>query len=280
MRARAALLVAAFAAAACVQTATVTGGYEPPPPVASGTPPAGLLVVRPFADDRPPARAGSILDINKAFIPLLPWVTSDFERLDEAVRDESDEIRLAGTTAVDLFNRSMPAPPFAEYAFPRDMARAVAADLAASGLFERVEYSEAPSLAPEARYVLHGTLHATPLLRRYSSYGLGPAGFLLWYVGLPHERITATVELELALVDASSSATLWQERLRGTERRFATVYHPQIAYGASGRNSLSLPRIGEGRGVDRGSIFSWPYAALRDAMEAARPGLARALAVP
>lgn len=68
-------------------------------------------------------------------VPLLPWVSLPYERIDESVRKISTPIERHGrgmTLGADV----EPAPDYEQYTYPASFARAIAEDLAASGLFE------------------------------------------------------------------------------------------------------------------------------------------------
>lgn len=263
---------------ACVTIATFDTGYRPGAPVVHASLASGGLLVHPFEDHRPPREAGSSLDLYKAYVPLVPYIRSDFERFEEAARDQSDELQLAGSTGPALLGTMNPTPPYDQYEYRRSMARAVADDLRASGLFDRVTFSETDEAANDNRYELRGVLLATPLHHRFTSYGLGVPGVLLWLLPIPNEKVSATVTLGLSLIDVASGAVLWTHSLTGEASGVVMSYHRSLAYGPNGAMSLNIPMIGDEHGVNPHSLFSWHFAALRQAMTAAKSDLAQSLA--
>src|SRR5262249_31356048 len=81
------------------------------------------------------------------YIPFLPYVMSDFERFEDAVRDQSDAMQITGSSGPPVLGAMPLAPPYAEYAYPQSMARAIADDLRASGLFGRLSHRETADAA-------------------------------------------------------------------------------------------------------------------------------------
>ena len=74
---------------ACQLTPTFTTGYQIPGALAT-RPLDRRVAVIPFEEQRPPrvyTKAGRMF---LTYVPLLPWVSFPFERLDESVRKQSD----------------------------------------------------------------------------------------------------------------------------------------------------------------------------------------------
>jgi hypothetical protein len=81
------------------------------------------------------------------------------------------------------------------------------------------------------------------------------------------------------LVDSRSGDAIWHDTLSGEVSRVATIYNAPIVYGSRGLFSFSvLPLRPSVTTVDRDSLFSWHFEALRRAMQAAKPRLAHVLA--
>jgi hypothetical protein len=273
---RAALLVVAVLASGCPPPATLTTGYRVDPAPLGPAPRAGRLAVRSLAEGRPPRVYTTNGRMFLTYVPLLPYVTATFERLDETVRLDADAMAARGQTRNAIV--SMPAaPPYAEYAYPASFARAMAADLAASGIFEDVQFVGDGS-ADGFAYVLTGTLLETPLYQTVTSFGLGAPGVFLWLLPIPMTRTSTVVSADLVLTDQATGAAVWKDRVHGSLRRTTMLYTSQgIVYGP---NVLSYSQIfpPADAGVDRLSVFGWHFGALRLAMEPAKAGIAQAVA--
>ena len=169
------------------------------------------------------------------------------------------------------------APPFEEYAYPASFSRAVAADLAASGLFARVDAIGAEAPAEDHAFVLSGRLRASPLRRTVTSYGLGMPGVLLWFLPIPMSKTTGGTALELELRDVATDRVIWTQVLEHEVQRYFMLYTSSaMVYGRGGAFSFNLEPAPDAS-VDRRSLFGWHFAALRRAMLEARPGLTEAL---
>jgi len=256
-------------ASGCV-TPTFTTGYRPGPQLVPSRQ-RGTLAVQQFTEARPPREYSTQGKMFMTYIPLLPWVSLPFERFDEDVALMSDEIKSAGA-------RRPIAPPLREFEYPVSIPRAIAEDLAASGLFQDVRYVGGGPTT-DYRFVLSGAVQASPLVETATSYGLGFAGVLLWPLALPMQKQTAAVTVALTLTDTTSGAVIWTDTLHSEVSRIATMYSTTLDYGNGGIFTFSmLPLPSDAPGVDRNSLFSWHFAALRQAMEVDKPKLAAALA--
>jgi hypothetical protein len=247
--------------AACAGTATQQLAYTPLGAPAA-RPLAASLVVVPFADGRPPrpypAQTASAFWL---LVPLLPSVSVDYERLDES-------------RAAERLIRG--ALPQREDFFAAMVARAVAADLAASRLFADVEFAATQPV--DADLVLGGTIVSTRFTTTTTSYLLGMPGVLLWLSGLPNGRDTIEMAIDLELRDRAG-AVQWRYPLRAAATRIFDLYTSGGHQLSTGTGSLSIPSYGENdKGIDPDSLWAFHSEALRTGMAAARQSLARYLA--
>jgi hypothetical protein len=259
----------------CQLTPTFTTGYWYDRAALRPAPVAGALAVRRFEEERPPRKYSTAGRIFLTYVPLLPYVTQPFERLEESVRMISEEIRVGGRGMTLGANPGV-APEYDGYVYTASMARAIAEDLGASGLFTEVVYvgDEPPGVR---RFELRGALRESPIERYTTSYGLGMAGVLLWILPVPIGKTTSEVAVDLTLTDRNSGAVLWQHTLDGRVSALFTMYNRALVYGRAGGFSFQLHRPPGDAQVDRQSLFGWHFEALRRAMAAAKPDLARAL---
>src|SRR5262245_8818696 len=275
MRRRAAALAVVAAVAGCQLTPNFNTGYEIEKGLLREHPVRGSLAVRTFEEARPARYYSSTHRIWLTYVPLLPYVSLPYERLDESVARISDEIAERGRGI--SFGAAQPvAPPLEEYSYPRSFARAVADDLAASGLFEAVLYVDGD--ASGHRWLLEGVLRETPLETDASSFGLGAPGVLLWLLPIPMMKTKASAAVNLVLRDQESGDVVWQHTLASEISRLTSLYTSSaLIYGRGGAFSFQVVPPPDGAGVDRRSLFGWHFGALRQAMLAARADLARAL---
>lgn len=270
-------LLSASLLTACQLTPTFTTGYDLPGSVAARSLDRSLAVV-PFEEERPPRLYGLAGRLFMTYIPLLPYVSIPFERLDESVRIQSKAIESGGRGMTAGAAQGV-APPFEEYTYPRSFARAIADDLNTSGLFREVAFVEEDAVAG-FDYVLRGAVRESPLRETATSFGLGMAGVLLWFLPIPMQKTSAAVAVDLTLTDAGSGETVWTRELESDISRFGTMYTSAMVYGRGGAMSFNLMPPPADAGVDRHSLFSWHFAALRRGMSDARSDLAAALAAP
>jgi hypothetical protein len=250
MRIRWAVPLLAFSAlAGCTYPARLATGYVPTRAALRPAPLDAALAVHRFADERPPRLYSTQGRSLLAMVPLVPWASMPFERIDETVRLQSER----GATPT--------APDFEQYAYPASFARAVADDLGAG-----------------YRYVLDGTLLETPLVHAKTCYFLGLPGCYIDFLGVPSIKTTAQVRLRLTLRDTATGAVLWSDTVEGTASRILNdAYSTPILYGPS-IFSFVVPVPPAGWPVDDRSVFAFHFEALRRAMAAARPKIAAAVA--
>ncbi|MFN8640668.1 MAG: hypothetical protein U0802_03025 [Candidatus Binatia bacterium] len=252
--------LAALALAGCSYVPTTRLDYAP-----LGAPaqprPASLAVI-PLADERPPRMypaAGGVMFLT--YVPLVPYVEIPYERLDQSLQIGRREV------GDDLPDDEL---------FPSKMARAMADDLARSGLFREVTF--VPSGAsPSSDYVLRGTLRSTRFDLNATSYMLGMAGVLLWLAPLPIGSNTADVAIDLELVDRAGQV-VWHHALQGHGRKVFTLYNSGGAP-ITNRMRLEITRYGSNdKGIDPDSLWACHAEALRAGMGDAKASLAAFLA--
>jgi hypothetical protein len=250
--------------AGCTIRANLNTGFTPAAPVTGQTRRAPLAVQR-FTDDRPPRVYTTGGRGFLTYVPLLPYVALPFERLDESARKAGEEV-------------SAPMPPFEEYTYPASMARAIAADLEASGLFENVAYvGTGPT--DGYRYALSGTLRASPLEKDLTSYCLGFVGVYLWLLPIPIGQTWASVTLDLTLIDTTTGQPVWRKTLTHEKSKWISLYtaSPSLVYG--GVSSFDIPQVPMPAQVDRNSLFSWHFQVLSQAMQGIPLEIATAMPV-
>ena len=260
----------------CQITPTFTTGYQFERAALRPAPLGASLAVRRFQEGRPPRLYSTTGRLFLTYIPLVPYVTMPFERLDESVRITSESIQLSGR-GMTLGAEQNVAPPFEQYTYPVSMARAIADDLRAAGIFTDVVYVGSDEPAGQ-RFVLTGTLRETPLRTTTTSFGLGMAGVLLWLLPVPISKTTGSATLDVELTDNVSGQVVWRKSLTSELSRLITLYTSSaIVYGRAGGFSFGLVPPPSDAQVDRHSLFSWHFEALRRAMVQARPEIATAL---
>lgn len=258
-----AALIAALASA-CQQTANVLTGYKADTTALRAQPPTGSLAVMRFEDARPPRTCptqGELVPWG-VLLPLVPYQTVDYERLDESI----------GMGAAQR-----PGGHFEDYTYPASFPRAIATDLAETGLFTSCQYVGTEA-GGDARYALEGTLRETPLHRLFTSYMLGPWGVLLWSLSLPAGKTSAAVNVDLRLTDRRNGKEVWRGTLDGDASRLITLYTSStLVYWGTRACGVEVELVPSDARVNSRSLFSWHFEALRRAMAKARPEIAAAL---
>ena len=286
----------------CVLTPTFTTGYQVAEEGLVDRPFEGELAVQVLEDARPERYYSSAGRMFQTYIPIVPYVSMPFERLEESVQIQSADIESRGLHKTSIRPRQL-APPFEEYSYPQSFARAIVEDLSTSGIFESValldereEFGEQSSFdAPAAgeglpaedlntpplnrsRYLLSGTLRQSEYRTTTTSFGLGVVGVLLWIVPIPIQKASAEVELDLVLTDQQTNRVIWKKRIEESLRRYVTMYGSSaMTYGKSQSWSLAVMPPPSGSKVDSRSLFSWHFEALRRGMLKARGEIVNAL---
>ena len=170
-----------------------------------------------------------------------------------------------------------PAGDHENYTFPASFPRALVNDLSQTGLFSACRYVGADATGDE-RYLLEGTLRETPLRRTTTSFMLGMAGVLLWFLPVPMSKVSAEINVDVRLVDTETGKTVWTYTLHGDASRLITLYTSSaMVYGQGGAWSFNVEPPPSDARVNNRSLFSWQFESLRRAMLEARPSLATAL---
>lgn len=159
------------------------------------------------------------------------------------------------------------------------LARAIADDLRASGLFEEVQF-EGDDSPPATTYELRGILWDPRLTGTFTTFGLSFFALPLMLLPVPVEQGAAVARLDLRLIENSPGRTLWSYSLNETIARNLHTSTRHLAYGRHGAASLSVPIPPAVDGVNPKSYFFWHLAALRQGMASAKRRLAAALGDP
>jgi hypothetical protein len=275
-RGRSVIISLASCLLGCQLTPTFTTGYELDDTPVRDAPLAGTLAVRSFVEARPERYYNTTGRLFLTYVPLLPYVTLRWERIEESVRIQSEAIDASGR-GLTLGAAQAVAPPFEEYYYPNSFAEAVARDLEATGIFSRVSYvADGPTTGSD--FLLAGTLRATPLRSSTSSFGLGAAGVLLWLLPVPISKTTVELQLEIELTDLVRNRLVWKRILSSEVHRYYSLYTSSaMVYGRGGAFSFNLMPPPSDSRVDRRSLFSWHFEAFRRAMRDTHQELALAL---
>lgn len=167
-----------------IMSLTITGclgsrdwDYPPPPEntyleVTADQKVDGSLVVVPLDDKR-----GT--EVREQYwasvIPFVPYASSTYDRPET----------IASPAPVDKVSFSP----------SRDFARALAEEIRKTNIFTSVTFVDKDQPLPPSDFVLRGRLYSTRWERHISTYGLGPAGTVLWVAGLPLGTTETDVEL-------------------------------------------------------------------------------------
>lgn len=247
---------------ACAYTPTTSLAYRPIPVDAKPSV-KRMLVVRPFAEARPPrSYPSSFGSMFKTYIPLLPYVQIPYERLDETSLIHEDAKK----------DRGKPLDRETQH-FTRSMASAIADDLRASGLFSEVRLLSAAEEPLAGSYVLDGELKSTEFDVNATSYMLGIAGVLLWILPIPCGWETGDVDADLRLSDPDGHV-VWRGDLSGRGQRIFTLYNSGGAP-VSSRYRLEIKRYGSNdEGIDGDSLWAYHASAIRSGMGTLKQSLA------
>ena len=108
-------------------------------------------------------------------IPFVPYASSTYDRPET----------IASPAPVDKVSFSP----------SRDFARALAEEIRKTNIFTSVTFVDKDQPLPPSDFVLRGRLYSTRWERNISTYGLGPAGTVLWLAGLPLGTTETDVEM-------------------------------------------------------------------------------------
>lgn len=250
------LLASCFLLGGCVTMPRTSLDYKPIP-VQSGQASKvnGVLLVKPLIDERAPRYYTPAGKSFLTYVPLLPYVSHTYERMDETF---------------DTFNRVQ------TKSLPELASEAIAKDLKSLGIFSDVRFSKNTQEIESADYVLSGTLKDTTYEQNMSSYMLGAPGVLLWLLPIPMSNNHAKIKLSLELHNERGER-IWAHEIDSTAGDFFTMY------GATGPKFVSSSIIyGYGSndiGIEPDSIYAWHAEALRIGMEKAKNSLISELAI-
>jgi hypothetical protein len=260
---RTALLGLMAAALGCGYAANGRFTYDPPP-IQSGIRPPVRVAVKDFTDARGPRSYPSLQ--GRAFltyVPLIPYIRIPYERLDESYSIRRER---AGET------------PEATDLFPHLMARAVARDLAMSGLAEDAFLLGEGEPHRPAHLLLTGELYSTAFDTYRTSYMLGMPGVLLWFLPIPAGGTTARVKLDLSLQDPVGQE-VWSCTASGKSSAITTLYNSENVASTSSRFRVKIHHFGSNKkGIDPDSLWAYHADALRSGMAPCRESLAQFLA--
>jgi hypothetical protein len=247
---------------ACAYTPTTSLAYQPIP-VEAKPRLQPRLIVKPLSEARPPRRYPSMLGMGfMTYIPLVPYVRSTFERLDESSLLH-EEARKQSGKPLDRQTQH----------FTEAIASVIADDLRSSGLFSEVRLLADPTDPLEGAHALEGDLRSTEFGVNATSYMLGMAGVLLWLLPIPVGWDTADVLADLRLIDPSGTV-IWRGTLSGRGRQIFTLYNSSGAP-VSSRMRLEITRYGSNdEGIDGDSLWAYHASAIRSGMEPIKQSLA------
>lgn len=151
------------------------------------TPTAGRAVVLPYRDARPDDDGNLI---GMYLLPFLPWGWT------EQQVPEKEAYHLTSSRWVN-------------HAPADDYPRALLADLRSAGLFSDASFDTNQG---DADYVIQGTILGTEYDGKLLSYGIGPAGPILWLFFLPAASASNTLSVELSCTDRRSGRQILTKR--------------------------------------------------------------------
>lgn len=146
------------------------------------------VAVPPFKDARPDKNNNALM---MYMIPLVPFGWCDYST------PEGGGIKL-NSAPIWLFKPT------------EDLAKAAAEELAASGLFKEVFFTQRAS---EGDLIFSGMINSTHYSGTMVSYGLSAYGPLLWFVGFPCGSIHNELAVDFSLVDRDNNL-LWQNNYK------------------------------------------------------------------
>jgi hypothetical protein len=199
VRARAAALLLAFAGACsgrrifAYEPSRVSG--EAAEPVPHGA------VVRELADARPKTPLNHNLK-QLALIPLVPFAVS--------YRDHPERTYLDDTNNLNGFVPGL------------DLARAVAAEVGARGIFERCRFSEIAT--HEERFEVRGRIRDFHVSEGYLTYGISVLSVAPHLLGFPEGTVKTVLTFDLELYDRRQGRVVWTRECSSTRTRATWIY--------------------------------------------------------
>lgn len=271
IRRYAALLVLALPACQ-LQPDFDIGYYLPKAAVAA---PNYSIAVLPLDDQRGPKYRASNARGFLTYIPLLPWVSIENNRIDQIVLETGER---GGRTWSFVAPQVLPVIRPEDVPFPRSFAMAIAEDLRQSGAASRVDFVENSAQAAGYDYVLSGTLRHDEYRVSMSSYCLGMVGVLLWYLPMPMSRVTGEAFFDLELRDRTGNV-VWSGSVDAEEHDYRTLYGSSSMIYGTGFGSLTfqVKKGSDNTYANPHSLFWWSFMALKNGMDQLRPGLIAAL---
>ena len=250
-------LLAAHLLAGCAYKANTNFGYGADT-VRNSANSTLSIAVKPLNDERPPRKWSSYQwRLFLTYVPLIPYITIPYERLDETfekLREEAD----------------LPAPPN----FSLQIAEALASDLRESGIASSSFVIQDGVASEPAHLVLSGEFQSSQYDVHATSYGLGIAGVYFWILPIPIGDSRAHMQARLSLKDPSERE-VWSCRLKGSSRALRTLYNESRIAETAPILRLPIHHFGKNdKGIDPDSMWSYHSDALRQAMQPCRSSLA------
>lgn len=249
-------------AVGCTYIPTTSLRYDPIE-VSVPSAPSLRLAVLPLEEERGVRRYPGLQGhMFATYIPLIPYIKVPYERLDESHM---------------LHQQNQGSVVDANEHFTIAIAKQIARDLSSSGLFADVWFASTESATSGADLVLSGSLRSTEFDVYASSYMLGAAGVLLWYLPLPVGRDKATVSMDLILRDRAGRE-LWSHPVSKSASKIFTMYN-STGESTSSRYRITIKRYGSNDlGIDGNSLWAYHAEAVRAAVGEAKSSMAEYLA--
>jgi hypothetical protein len=214
----------------------------------------GTLVVKDLIDNRPPREFTQPWGkIWLTYVPLLPYVTMSYERLDETY-DLGRNVKTRSLASI--------------------ITESIANDIRSLGIFKNVEYIGDKNIPNDAEYVLSGKFISSEYQNNITSYCLGMPGVLLWYLPIPMGDNVGKIDLTLD-IKTSAGKELWTYNIKNEASKLYTLYN---SGGLEITKTMQMSPYGSNdEGIDENSIFSYYTAALRLGMVDAKKSLLQKL---
>jgi len=159
--------------------------YAPDPPTSRLPLLDNTVVVSNLSEERPPNKErNTALQVLLLFLPGVLYQTDEMERPEQIPESQI------------------------QFHPGEDLARALADEIANRRLFKATVYSPAGS---QGDLILNGRLSSTHAEMTIYQYGLGIAGPLTWYLGVPAGTSKRQLTFTLLLEEPQSQSVLWQK---------------------------------------------------------------------